>query len=460
MPEGAEPVEYIKNLLTELRSFDRAIPPFGCRVKTLLGYPIGLQPVKTMNMSYHVQHHQVTDVNDRVAMDDVVASMHETRLDPDKPLWQFHILHDDHSHRYAIYIRVHHMYGDGATLVRWFQTGYLDHPQSAEFAPVWAVKKKRIPRPRAPFLKRFWQGLVNFVHVTRDLIVILIRLLLRLVRINRHYMPVPFTGTKTVFTGQVKAGRSVATMDINFERVRKLGKRCRATANEILLCAFDIGVHRFLQDHGHTFKKALLTNVPINLRKPGETTGGNKIAIVPVQLAHGEQDPYLRLRQIIYHHRIVKNAAQRANPASFSAYTVIIQSIALIMEWCRISDYCPPIANILVSNVPGPAETRYLKDSKLIANYPVSTMTPGGGVNITLMTYDGMANIGMVCGNRNVENLQPLARYVEEAFNMLEQSADDPTLSIDDIGEHEEEVPVSIVNVGFDAHHDNQNLSR
>jgi hypothetical protein len=87
-------------------------------------------------------------------------------------------------------------------------------------------------------------------------------------------------------------------------------------------------------------------------------------------------------------------------------------------------------------------------------------MTPGGGVNITLMTYDGMANIGMVCGNRNVENLQPLARYVEEAFNMLEQSADDPTLSIDDIGEHEEEVPVSIVNVGFDAHHDNQNLSR
>jgi hypothetical protein len=49
----------------------------------------------------------------------------------------------------------------------------------------------------------------------------------------------------------------------------------------------------------------LFTNMPINLRKPGEKTTGNKIAIVPVQLAHGETDPYLRLRQIVVNHRIV-----------------------------------------------------------------------------------------------------------------------------------------------------------
>lgn len=458
MPSHAEPSRYIDSLVSDLRSHNKAVPPFRCKVKSILGYPIGLQPVAKMNMAYHVQQHKVDDVEDKIAMDELTANMHETRLDPDKPLWQFHVLHDGVSRKFAIYIRVHHMYGDGATLVRWFQTGYLSKPKEDSFVPVWAVKKRRYSRPRQSFLKRFTRSLINFVHITRDLIVILIRLSLRLIRINRHYMPVPFTGTKTVFTGQVKAGRAVATMDIDFARVKKLGKRCRASANEILLCAFDIGVHRFLQDYGHTFKKPLLTNVPINLRKPGEKTGGNKIAIVPVQLAHGSHDPYVRLRQIINNHRIVKNAAQRANPGSFSIYTIIIQSLALVIEWCKLSDYFPPIANILISNVPGPKDTRYLKDSKLIANYPVSTMTPGGGVNITLMTYSGTANIGMVCSNEHIESLQPLAQYTEEAFTMLEQSADDPTLSIDDIGEHEEDVPVSIVNLGFEAH-DAQNFA-
>ena len=117
----------------------------------------------------------------------------------------------------------------------------------------------------------------------------------------------------------------------------------------------------------------------------------------------------------------------------------------MVIEWCRLSNYIPPIGNILISNVPGPKDTRYLKDSKLISVYPVSTMTPGGGVNITLMTYNGTANIGFVCGNNRIDSLQPLAGYVEEAFDMLEKSVDDPTLSIDDIGEHEDIVPVSIV---------------
>ena len=258
-------------------------------------------------------------------------------------------------------------------------------------------------------------------------------------------MPVPFSGTKTVLTGQVVAGRVVTTTDIDFKRVKALARRTRASANEILLCAFDIGVHRLLQDHGQVFKKALYTNMPINLRKPGEKTTGNKIAIVPVQLAHGDQDPYLRLRQIIINHRIVKHAAMRARPASFSGYTIVIQSLALVFEWLKISNVVKPIANILVSNIPGPRDTRYLKDSKLLACYPISTMTPGGGVNITLMTYAGVANVGIVCCNKNISTLKPLAGYVQEAFEMLEACIDNPRLRITDIGEHEESVPVSIV---------------
>jgi hypothetical protein len=185
--------------------------------------------------------------------------------------------------------------------------------------------------------------------------------------------------------------------------------------------------------------------MPINLRKPGEVTTGNKIAIVPVELAHGKTDPYLRLRQIIENHRVVTRAARASHPASFSYYTLLIQSYAIIFEMLRLSDLVKPIANILVSNMPGPAEVMYFKDSQLLATYPISTITPGGGVNITMVTYNGQANIGIVCCNNNIKHLEPLAEYCSEAFNMLEKCIDDPSLNIEDIGERVVQNYASIV---------------
>ena len=61
------------------------------------------------------------------------------------------------------------------------------------------------------------------------------------------------------------------------------------------------------------------------------------------------------------------------------------------------------------------------------------------------MTYSGKANIGLVCCNRHVKDLNPLAKYAQEALNKLEQSVDDPTVGIDDIGEQIHRYPPSIV---------------
>lgn len=455
-PEDASS-DYVEALYNEMRSFSQAIPPFNCRVKGFFRFPLKLVPVDTMDMDYHVRIHQIEDINDKQTLHEFVARLHEEWLDRDKPLWQYHLIHDGKSQRYAIYLKVHHMYGDGATLVRWFQAGYLPEKNTETFVPVWAVEHKRRKRKKTGLMKLIFGGLFEFVMVIIDLFWILFRLVMKLFYVNTAYMPIPFSGTKTLLTGQVKKGRVVSTVDLDFTRIKALSKRARASANEILLCCFDIGVHQFLKDYGHTFEKGLYTNMPINLRKPGEQTAGNKIAIVPVRLAHGKKDPYLRLRQIVENHRIVKRAAKRSRPMAFSYYTILIQSFALIFEMLRISDWVKPIANILISNVPGPSETRYLKDSKLLANYPISTMTPGGGVNITLITYDGVANVGMVCCDKNIRSLEPMADYFVEAFDLLEKCIDDPSANIDDIGEQVRDRALSIVDeVIYVEEHDHE----
>ncbi|MEC9261337.1 MAG: wax ester/triacylglycerol synthase domain-containing protein, partial [Pseudomonadota bacterium] len=89
MPKGSDPKAYVSALHEEMQGFARACPPFNCRVRAVAIWPLGLQPVKHMQMDYHVQLHQVENVHDRQALDEFIARMHETRLDHDKPLWQY-----------------------------------------------------------------------------------------------------------------------------------------------------------------------------------------------------------------------------------------------------------------------------------------------------------------------------------------------------------------------------------
>lgn len=433
MPDEAAD-DYVDLLLAEMRSFDQASAPFNCRVSTFMGYPVRFVPIEKLDMRYHVQMHIIDDLNDKPALNKFAASIHEVWLDRDKPLWQYHFIKDNTSKQFALYIKIHHMCGDGSTLIRWFQAGYSQSPTTEGFVPVWSMNRTPKIRDKTPWFKAVFGSLWGFLIASKDMLWIWFRLLIKLLRINQNYMPLPFSSTKTALTGQVTKGRTVATLDLDFGRVKVLSKRLRASANEIMLCVFDIAVHRQLKDYGQTFEKALYSNMPINLRKPGEMTYGNKIAIVPVKLAHGHTDPYLRLRDIIENHRIVTRAAKASHPASFSYYTLLIQAYAITFEMLGLSNLVRPVANILVSNMPGPPEIMYLKDSRMLATYPISTITPGGGLNITMVSYNGRANIGFVCCNNNIDSLEPLARYCIEAFSVLEKCIDDPNINIDDIG--------------------------
>jgi len=263
LPESADE-KYLTNFVEELRSFNKGISPFNCVVKRFLGYPTRLQPLDELDMEYHIQHHILEGKPCRSNLHKLTARLHEERLDTEKPLWQYHIIECESGREFSIYIKIHHMYGDGATLVRWFQAAYEPEPSTEKSVPIWAKEHpKRKKRQKVGFLSVAW----NFILATKDLLWILIRILLKILRINTAYMPVPFTGTKTVLTGQVKKGRVVATLDMPFPRIKKLSKRLRATVNEVLLCCFDIGAHRFLTEYGQSFDKALYTNMPINLRK-------------------------------------------------------------------------------------------------------------------------------------------------------------------------------------------------
>ena len=451
-PDNAEE-DYCTNLVQELKQHKEAFFPFDSRVISFMRIAIGFKKVKELDLDYHVQYHKMDDIADKTSLHAYAAKLHEPMLDRDKPLWQIHVIEGQAGNEYAIFFTIHHVYGDGASLVKWFQESYQTAPDE-EFKPAWAIERKSRPRKKKNAFMSLMVDLWHLVVTVFDIAIIWLRLLLKLLRIYPVYMPLPFSGTKTVLTGQVTSGRAVATTSIEFQPMKDLSTRMRASFNEVLLCCIDIGIHKFLKDHGQQFDKPLITQMPINMRKPNDPVGGNKIAIVPVQLAYGKKDPYLRLRQIIENHRIVKGVAKRVYPAAFSYYTILIQGMALLFESLRITDLFRPIGNILISNVPGPKETMYFKDSRLDGLYPISTLTPGGGVNITILTYKDKADIGLVCCNKDIKALEPLADYFQEAFELLSECVDNPNLTTDDLGELAKTPPKSVLEDNFHHNHE------
>ena len=55
----------------------------------------------------------------------------------------------------------------------------------------------------------------------------------------------------------------------------------------------------------------------------------------------------------------------------------------------------PQPVNVLISNVPGPRQTRYFAGAEMLTHYPVSVPAHGLGVNITVQSYRDMLYVGI-----------------------------------------------------------------
>ena len=78
-----------------------------------------------------------------------------------------------------------------------------------------------------------------------------------------------------------------------------------------------------------------------------------------------------------------------------------------------------PAWNLVISNVPGPPIPLYMAGAQLVANYPVSVITDGMGLNITLMSYCGMVDFGIVADRDQMPDAKLLMGWLEDELAAL-----------------------------------------
>jgi len=83
----------------------------------------------------------------------------------------------------------------------------------------------------------------------------------------------------------------------------------------------------------------------------------------------------------------------------------------------------PPF-NITISNVPGPNIPVYLCGAKLLAHFPVSVITNGQGLNITVIGYLGQLHFGLLSCRELVPDIDSMAGYLVDELELLIKAAE------------------------------------
>ena len=134
--------------------------------------------------------------------------------------------------------------------------------------------------------------------------------------------------------------------------------------------------------------------MPVSLRAAGDETANNQVGMVVMTLATDVADPIERLKKIAEASRNTKTMVGRvkaAIPTDFPMLAApwLMSGLASLYGRSRLANVLPPVANLIISNVPGVQAQLYFAGAKIVSYYPVSIPAHGMALNITVESYNG-----------------------------------------------------------------------
>jgi WS/DGAT/MGAT family acyltransferase len=242
--------------------------------------------------------------------------------------------------------------------------------------------------------------------------------------ITRKAVSLPFNAKdQTPLTGSASPGRSIATVAVGMDEMKRLCKATRSTLNHVALSCVDGALHRYLDETGDPIDHPVSIQMPVNLRGDGDKqNSGNKLGVALVELAEPTDDVLVRHQEIGHSLANVKNEINAVPGDAMQQYTVLVALAGELVGKLHLADRLPTHGHTLVSNLPGPRGQRYLKGAAVEESYPISTLVPGLRMNITLFSCGGVLNIGIVA-TRDLKNLDRLAELIGEEFRGFQAAA-------------------------------------
>ncbi|MEV6426531.1 wax ester/triacylglycerol synthase family O-acyltransferase [Nocardia sp. NPDC051463] len=396
------------------------IAPLRWRLRTI---PWGLDlpywdDCDTIDLGYHVRDTRLPEGSTDAALADLAARLHAQPLDRNRPLWECHLISGLAGGRRAIYTKVHHALIDGVSGAEVMAAVFDVVPQSQPVPPpADGVTLGRTPNP-AEMLGR---GIANTMTRQADRM----RLPLRL----GPMLPSALDDMRKVNprlpgTGPNSTDRSFAFVSLPLDTVKHIKNSFDGTVNDVVMTLCASAFRRWLIDHDIPADDPAVAAIPVSVRTPEQCgTAGNQFSIMLCELPIGEANPQHRMKLTHAAMLAAKEHFHATPPALLHYATAVLPQILhglATRMLLRAAAPALPLANLVVSNVPGPQMPLYAAGIRVAGTYPISVLTDlSGPLNITVMSYNGHLDFGILACTDTIPDVWKFATYLNDSLAEL-----------------------------------------
>jgi len=380
------------------------------------------------DMNWHVRGVKLPRGAGLAELEAKVGELHPQVLDRERPLWQFVVFDGlkpgpGGARRVAMYTKLHHAAVDGQAAVA-LAHAILDTAPAGRTIEARPARAKKYELGLAEMIRGTLanqigqvRGLVRGLPSTLETLAGAVRQLVA----SRGKLGGLALGPRTRFNASIGVERKFAAVSLPIAEVKAAAKRHGGTINDAVLAICGGALRSFFKRHGPLPRKPLVAAVPISLRAAGDTAANNQASMTLVSLGTHLADPHARLVHVMQATAAMKRtmgSIKSVLPTDMPSIGVglLLTAAARLYSNARIADRLPALANLVISNVPGPPFPMYMAGAKMLTNYPTSIVMHGVALNITVQSYDQSLDFGLIACAKACPHLDELAADLRAAY--------------------------------------------
>ena len=391
-------------------------------------------------LDYHIRHTVLPKPGSMKQLEALAARLHSSLLDRSRPLWEFYVIEGLADGRLGFYAKVHHAAVDGQAGVAMGRSVFDVTPEPRVVKPPRQKRGNQYQLGVAELLTAALENQLQQVVKIAQLLPALASTLYGAVKdgLAKRREPASASGgpsaplgsrwklaPPTPFNTSITNQRAFAGVALPLDDVKQIGKAFGASINDMVLWLCSTALRGYLSDSRELPEKTLVAGVPVSLRAEGDTSSNNQVTGTLTDLATNVADPLERLRAILAGTAAMKRqmgTLRGVIPTDFPSIGSpwLISGLASLYGRSRIANRLR-IANVAISNVPGPQMAVYLAGAKMLDYYPVSIVAHGLALNITVQSYMGQLCFGLIACRRAVPDVHELAAHMRHALEALKR---------------------------------------
>ena len=392
-----------------------------------------------VDLDYHVRSITLRRPGTPEQLHQVIARLHSTLLDRSRPLWEMAIIEGLENGQVAFYSKAHHSGVDGKAGVELAKVLYDTTPHVREVPP---ARRKRTSGAYQLGVAELLQAAAGNAARQYRKMATLLPTAARSLGAAALVLARQRTGAgerslnlglapKTIFNDSITNQRSFSTLSVSLADLKALGTRVGGTVNTIVMAMCSSALKRFLKERDLLPKERLIALVPVSLRAADDQSMNNQVSQIRVDLATDIDDLPTRFSAIHASSEAAKAVVRELKPVMnvdipLTGAPWIMTNLASLYGRTNLSRHLPPVANVVISNVPGPAAPLYLAGARIVHYHPVSIPAHGMALNITVQSYAGSLEFGLTACRRVVsqEESYELVGYLQDALEEIRRLPD------------------------------------